>query len=96
MKSCNDGYPGCRQAEATGKWCTGWCSADMQKELEALLEKREQVRLKQMERIHSGGMTRARTTTSNAKADLINERIVWLRKEMKANSELSEEACNDH
>jgi hypothetical protein len=27
MRSCDDGYPGCRQAEATGKWCTGKCKA---------------------------------------------------------------------
>lgn len=27
MKSCDDGYPSCRQAEATGKFCTGRCAA---------------------------------------------------------------------
>ncbi len=27
MKSCPDGYPGCRVAEATGKWCAGQCEA---------------------------------------------------------------------
>lgn len=56
---------------------------DMQKELDALVKKREQVRARQMARIHSGGMTRARTTTSNAEADRINERIVWLREQLK-------------
>mgnify|MGYP003529255342 FL=1 len=83
MRSCDDGYPGCRHAEATGKWCAGSCRTELQKELAALLEKREQVRAKQMERIHSGGMTRARTTTSNAEADRLNERIVWLRDQLK-------------
>lgn len=27
MKSCPDGYPSCRQAEATGKWRAGECAA---------------------------------------------------------------------
>ena len=27
MKTCTDGYPGCRVAEATGKWCAGQCEA---------------------------------------------------------------------
>jgi len=83
MRSCDDGYPGCRHAEATGRWCAGECRTELQKELTALLEKREQVRAKQMERIHNGGMTRARTTTSNAAADRLNERIVWLREQLK-------------
>lgn len=55
----------------------------MQKELDALLEKREQVRAKQMERMHNGSATRARTTTSNAEAGRLNERIVWLREQLK-------------
>ena len=83
MRSCDDGYPGCRHAEATGKWCAGSCRTELQKELAALLEKREQVRAKQIERMHSGVMTRARTTTSNAEADRLNERIVWLRDQLK-------------
>jgi hypothetical protein len=68
----------------------------MQKELTDLLEKREQVRAKQMDRIHRGEMTRARTTTSNAAADRLNERIVWLRKELKANIKLLEEASDEN
>ena len=27
MRACPDGYPSCRQAEATGKWCAGECAA---------------------------------------------------------------------
>lgn len=27
VKSCPDGYPSCRQAETTGKWCAGECAA---------------------------------------------------------------------
>lgn len=27
MKTCTDGYPSCRVAEATGKWCAGQCEA---------------------------------------------------------------------
>ena len=83
MRSCDDGYIGCRHAEATGEWCKGDCRSSIQQELDALIAKREQVRAKQMQRIHNGGMTRARTTTSNAAADRLNERIVWLREQLK-------------
>ena len=27
MKNCDDGYPSCRQAEATGEECKGACKA---------------------------------------------------------------------
>ena len=54
-----------------------------QKELDELLSKREAIRTKQMNRLHDGGATRARTTTSNADADKVNERIVWLREQIK-------------
>lgn len=57
--------------------------SEMEKELTALLEKRDQIRAKQMERVHNGEMTRARTTTSNAEVDRVNERIVWLREQIK-------------
>lgn len=82
-RGCDDGYPTCREAEAGKGWCKPDCKATFHRELAVLLENREQVRAKQMERIHSGGMTRARTTTSNAEADRLNERIVWLREQIK-------------
>jgi hypothetical protein len=59
------------------------CKAMLRKELDMLLEKRDRVRAKQIERIRVGAMTRARTTTSNAEADRLNERIVWLREQLK-------------
>jgi hypothetical protein len=55
-----------------------------QKELDKLLAKRDQVRQKQMARWHNHTASRARTTTSNADADRLNERIVWLREQLKA------------
>jgi len=27
VRSCDDGYPSCRQAEAGGEWCEGKCKA---------------------------------------------------------------------
>ncbi|WP_157648685.1 hypothetical protein [Thiobacillus denitrificans] len=56
----------------------------MQKELDKLLKKRDELRTKQMSRYHNGSATRARTTTSNAEADRLNERIVWLREQLVA------------
>ena len=58
--------------------------AELQKDLDETLAKREQVQMKQMDRIHRGEMTRARTTTSNANVDRLNERIVWARGQIKA------------
>ena len=58
--------------------------AELQKDLDGTQAKREQLRTKQMERIHRGEMTRARTTTSNANVDRLNERIVWARGQIKA------------
>lgn len=84
MKSCDDGYPSCRHAETAGKWCKGECKASLQSELTKLIEKREQVRSAQMKRVHNGEMTRARTTTSNAEVDGLNERIVFLREQIKS------------
>lgn len=57
---------------------------DYQKELDDLVAKREAVRARQMQRLHEGSATRARTTTSNADADKLNERIVWLRDQIKS------------
>ena len=34
MRSCDDGYPSCRHAEATREWCKGDCKA--QKEIHSL------------------------------------------------------------
>ena len=90
MRGCDDGYPSCRHAETTGEWCKSDCRASIQKEIDALCKKRELVREKQMARIHRGEMTRARTTTSNAEADRLNERIMWLREQLKVpNAKLS-------
>lgn len=85
MKSCNDGYPSCRYAEQTGKWCGDECRAEMQKELDSLILQRDKIREKQMARFHNGSATRARTTTSNADADRVNERIVEIRERMRSN-----------
>ena len=38
-----------------------------------------------MERFHNGSATRARTTTANADADRVNERIVSIRERMRSN-----------
>ncbi len=88
MRNCSDGYPSCRHAEATGKWCGDECRAELQKELDALLLKREKIRGKQMERFHNGSATRARTTTGNADADRVNDRIVKIRERMRSNDKL--------
>lgn len=85
MRNCNDRYPSCRHAEATGKWCGDECRTELQKELDALLLKREQIREKQMARFHNGSATRARTTTGNADADRVNDRIVEIRERMRSN-----------
>lgn len=55
----------------------------LQKELDALLAKRERIREKQMARFHNGSATRARTTTGNADADRVNEQIISLREQIK-------------
>lgn len=86
MRACNDKYPSCRHAEATGKWCGDECQAELQKELDALLLKRDQIREKQMERYHNGSATRARTTTGNADVGRVNDRIVWVRDLMRSNT----------
>lgn len=55
----------------------------LQKELDELLDKRDKIRAKQLNRYRDRSATRARTTTSNANVDRINERIVWIREELK-------------
>jgi ribosome modulation factor len=54
-----------------------------QNELDKLLTKRDRLRQQQMDSYRNGTATRARTTTRNAEADRLNERIVWLREQMK-------------
>lgn len=78
-KSCDDGYPSCRNAEATGQWCGNDCLHSVHKEIDELVEKRTAIREKMMDRFHRGSATRARTTTSNAEVDRINERLAHLR-----------------
>jgi uncharacterized small protein (DUF1192 family) len=55
----------------------------LEKELQAELAKRERMQLNHMKKIHAGTHTRASTTTHNANASRVNERIVWLRQELK-------------
>ena len=79
MRSCDDGYPSCRNAEANGTWCGKDCLSSVQKEIDELLEKRSLIREKMMDRFLSGSATRASTTTSNAEVDRINERLAYLK-----------------
>lgn len=83
MRSCDDGYPSCRRAEEKGEWCKNECLAAIQIELKELLEKRDRIREKQMDSYRSRSATRARTTTRNADVDRINDRIIWLRQQIK-------------
>ncbi len=54
----------------------------MQSELDKLLAKRDAIRAKQLARYDNRSATRARTTTSNAEVDRLNDRIIWLRQEI--------------
>lgn len=56
---------------------------EYQRELDGLLAKRDKVRARQVDRWRDGSATRARTTSSNAEADRLNERIEWLRSELR-------------
>jgi hypothetical protein len=58
-------------------------AVEIQRELDSLISKRDRVRQLQMSRWDNGSATRARTTSSNAEVDRINERIVWLREQLK-------------
>jgi hypothetical protein len=55
-----------------------------QKELDKLLAKRDRFRQQQMDSYRNHTATRARTTTRNAEVGKLNERIVWLREQLKA------------
>lgn len=55
----------------------------MEKELEKLLAKRDAMNLRHLARYSDGTATRARTTTHNADVGRLNERIDWLRSEIK-------------
>lgn len=58
--------------------------SELQRELDQLIAKRDRIRERQMQTFHNGTHTRARTTTSNAQVDQLQERIQWLRDEIKA------------
>jgi GGDEF domain-containing protein len=55
----------------------------MQKELDDLLQQRETLRTKHMEKYRNNSATRAQTTTHNARVSDINDRITFLRNELK-------------
>ena len=55
----------------------------LETELEKELAKRDYIRERQLARYLEGSATRRRTTTSNAEADRCNERIEWLRGEIR-------------
>lgn len=61
----------------------------MQKELDGLLKKREDLQTKHMEKYRNHAATRAQTTTHNAKVSDVNDRIVFLRNELKKNAQTS-------
>lgn len=52
-------------------------------ELDRELAKRALIRERQMARYSEGSATRRRTTTANADADRCNDRIEWLRSEIR-------------
>lgn len=57
--------------------------AALQKELDALLARRDRLREKQFNSYVNSTHTRAQTTTSNAEVDRLQDRIEWLRHEIK-------------
>lgn len=61
----------------------GKTMTEYQKELDAMLVRRDQIRADQLARYKNLTATRARTTTSNANVDKMQERIEWLRGEIK-------------
>ena len=83
MRACNDGYPSCRAAEAGKGWCKDACAA-LQKELTTELAKRDKLNDAYISRTNSGGRTRASTTTFNANKGRVQDRINFLRAELKA------------
>ncbi|MDP1771968.1 MAG: JAB domain-containing protein, partial [Methylobacter sp.] len=56
----------------------------LNKELDALLLKREQMRERHMAKYRNGSATRAQTTTHNANVSHLNDQIIELRAEIKA------------
>lgn len=52
-------------------------------ELEQMIAKREKMHADHMNKYRNGSATRAKTTTHNANVSQINERIQWLRAEIK-------------
>jgi hypothetical protein len=59
-------------------------SLSPEKELEQELAKRDRIHQRQTARWGDGTRSRARTTTANAELGRCNERIAWLRQEIKA------------
>ena len=57
--------------------------ATLQKELDKLLAKRDQMNMKMMDRYHDRSATRARTTTSNANIGHVNDSIIEIRRRIK-------------
>jgi len=57
--------------------------SDLQRDLEECLAKIDRLREKQFAAFMKGGHTRATTTTRNANIDKIQERVVWLREEIR-------------
>ena len=55
----------------------------LENELAKELGKRSQMHLTHMKKIHAGTHTRATTTTHSANVSHVNDRIVWLRSEIK-------------
>lgn len=53
------------------------------KELEELLARRDALHQRHLSRYDDGSASRARTTTLNAEVGRLNERIEWLRSELK-------------
>jgi hypothetical protein len=54
-----------------------------EEELESLLKQRDEANTRHMQKYRDGSATRAQTTTHNARISNMNERIEWLRSEIK-------------
>ena len=57
---------------------------EIQREIDALMEKKDNMYIKHMERYRNGSATRARTTTLNANVSMINDRITELRTNLRS------------
>ena len=62
--------------------------ASLQKELDALLIKKDKIMMRIMDSYHNHSATRARTTTGNANASRVNDSIVEIRSRMRSYSPL--------